>query len=144
MLLCQNFRNDFSRFFEFSFHFGNKFQLRAATHEVVPLVLRGKIGIARKIIGKKPHAAFYRHQIGAVRQQLRFLCRNRTAHRAHIPLGVRLEIFHAEMHFVKVFFVLGGGGSPEADGIAEVVQHRTGHNRIEVDHRARFVRRRVH
>lgn len=61
ILFRKNIRYDFSRFGKFFFHFRNKFQLRTAAHKVMPLVLRGKVSIARKIIRKKPHAALNRH-----------------------------------------------------------------------------------
>lgn len=48
---CKNFLYDFAHGVEICFHLPCQFQLGSASHQIVPVVFRGKIGVSGKIIG---------------------------------------------------------------------------------------------
>ena len=96
------------------------------------LAVNGEIHVAVYIVGKKPHAAFERHNISAHRQRLALTPRKTRAGlgKAACKRPVKL---HIEPHPLKLPLILGGGGRAEAYRIAEVVGGESGHNGIKIN-----------
>ena len=92
-----------------------------------------KVGVAGEVVGQKADAAFERHHLCAVGQALYFGVGQHFSRDFQKSPGIGFKQADVEMHLGKILLVLRRRARAEADGIAEVVQGKPGHDGIQID-----------
>ena len=104
-----------------------------ATDQVVIVVRGAEIGVAREVVGQEPDADRHGDEPAGERQigQLRLV---EELGLGEIALDQRLEVLFLGVDLGKILLVLGRRRGRSAHHVAKVVQGRTGHGGVEVDH----------
>ena len=96
------------------------------------LPVDGEVFIPRQVVRQKADAALDGHGVGPLGQNLHLRLCQAGAGLQKAP-GKGPEVFQIQPHLFQIGLVLGGGGSAEADGVAEVIGGQPRHHCVQIN-----------